>query len=234
MTENDDRKDQRDRIMRFSFSERFIHVLLFGSLIILSVTGLSLKYNDSWLAHWIIRLEGGVLFGGIIHRFAAILLLVTFAYHILSIMFTNRGHQFLQDLLPKKKDFTDFGALVKYDLGLRREGPLFDRFSCIEKFQYWATGLAIVLLGISGLMLWFETPFMMVFPKWMLDLNHLVHSFEATAVFIVLVIWHLYNVHLNPRVFPMNRVWINGMVTREEIKENHPLEYRRLYGDDKE
>jgi formate dehydrogenase subunit gamma len=226
--------DNSDRVLRFTFSERFIHVLLFGSLIILSVTGLALKYNESWPASWIIKLEGGILLGGRIHRFAAVLLIAVFAYHILSIILTERGHRFLQDMLPKKRDFADLAALVRYDLGLHPEPPLFDRFSCIEKFQYWATGVAIVMLGISGLMLWFETPFMMVFPKWTLDLNHVIHSFEATMAFLILVIWHLYNVHLDPRVFPMSRVWLDGTLSKEEIKRYHPLEYQRLYGDEKE
>jgi formate dehydrogenase subunit gamma len=174
-----------------------------------------------------------VLSGGKIHRLAAILLLGTFAYHILSIMFSKRGHEFFQDMMVTKKDLADSVNLVRYNLGLRREMPLFDRFTCIEKFQYWAAGVAIVFLGLSGFILWFETPFMIVLPKWMMDLNHVVHSFEATVVFLILVVWHLYNVHLNPRVFPMNRVWLSGTISKEDMKKDHPLEYARLYGDDK-
>jgi len=73
---------------------------------------------------------------------------------------------------------------------------------------------------------------MIILPKWTIDLNRIIHSFEATVVFLILVIWHLYNVHLNPRVFPMNRVWLTGMVTKEDMKKDHPLEYIRLFGDD--
>ena len=225
--------DNGDRIVRFTVSERTIHILLFASLIILSITGLTLKYHEAWPAQWIIRLEGGVLFGGKIHRLAAVVLIATFAYHILSIMFTRRGIGFFQDMMVRRKDFFDCVDLVRYNLGLRAQMPPFDRFSCIEKFQYWAAGAAIILLGLSGFILWFETPFMIIFPKWMMDLNHAIHSFEATIVFLILVIWHLYNVHLNPRVFPMNRAWLDGMISKEDMKKDHPLEYLRLYGDDK-
>jgi formate dehydrogenase subunit gamma len=225
--------DNGDRIVRFTVSERTIHILLFASLIILSITGLTLKYHEAWPAQWIIRLEGGVLFGGKIHRLAAVVLIGTFFYHILTIMFSRRGIGFFQDMMVRKKDIFDAEDLVRYNLGLRTDKPLFDRFSCIEKFQYWAVGVAIVLLGLSGFILWFETPFMILLPKWMMDLNRLIHSFEATIVFLILVIWHLYNVHLNPRIFPMSRVWLDGTISKEDMKRDHPLEYLRLYGDDK-
>ncbi len=224
--------NEGDRIQRFTVSERTIHILLFASLIVLSITGLTLKYHESWLAQLIIRSEGGVLFGGNIHRFAAIILVATFAYHLLTIMFSTRGHGFFQDMLVKGKDVSDAVGLVKYNLGLRPAIPPFDRFTCIEKFQYWAVGIAVVLLGLSGFILWFETPFMIVLPKWMMDLNRIIHSFEATVVFLILVVWHLYNVHLNPRVFPMSRVWLDGTVSKEDLKKDHPLEYRRLFGND--
>jgi len=225
--------DETSYVQRFTRGERAVHALLFCSLIILSVTGLTLKYHDSWLAQWIIRLEGGVLFRGKIHRLAAVVLIATFAYHLLSIVFTRRGHEFFQQMIFGRKDLSDFVELIKHNLGIRKEMPLFDRFTCIEKFQYWAAGFAVILLGLSGFMLWFETLFMTVFPKWLIDLNHLVHSFEATLGFLVLVVWHLYNVHLNPQVFPMSRSWLTGKISKEEMHRDHPLEYQRLYGNDK-
>jgi formate dehydrogenase subunit gamma len=220
-------------IQRFTPSERVVHILLFSSLIVLSVTGLTLKYHESSFAQWLIRLEGGILVRGMIHRLAALLLICTVAYHFLSIMVTKRGHEFFHDMLFGKKDLSDFINLVKYNIGIRSEMPLFDRFTCVEKFQYWAVGFSTILLGLSGFVLWFETPFMFVFPKWTIDLNRSLHSFEATVGFLVLVVWHLYNVHLNPRVFPMSRVWLDGKISLEEMKRDHPLEYERLYGKDK-
>jgi formate dehydrogenase subunit gamma len=224
--------DNKGYVERFTLSERVTHIVLFASLIILSITGLTLKYHESTVAQWIIKLEGGVLFRGQIHRFAALLLMATFAYHILSVLFSRKEHEFFHDMLLRKKDFGCFVGIFKYNLGLQKEMPAFDRFSCIEKFQYWAVGIGTVLLSLSGLVLWGETLFMMLFPKWVLDLNRIIHSFEATVGFLVLVVWHLYNVHLNPRVFPMSKVWLTGKISIEDLKRDHPLEYRRRFGND--
>jgi hypothetical protein len=38
----------------------------------------------------------------------------------------------------------------------------------------------------------------------------------------------MYNVHFNPSVFPMSRVWLTGRISLHELKENHPLEYDRM------
>ncbi|MCX8021600.1 MAG: cytochrome b/b6 domain-containing protein [Syntrophorhabdaceae bacterium] len=222
----------REYIERFTVSERIIHILLFTSLIILSITGLTLKFHETSLAQWIIKLEGGVLFRGKIHRFFALILIGVFFYHILTIMVTRRGHEFFQDMLFKRKDLIDCKGLIMYNLGLVKNMPRFGRFTPIQKIQYFAAGVSVVILGLSGFMLWFETIFMMIFPKWVIDLSRIVHSFEATLGFIILIVWHLYNVHLNPQVFPMDKSWLNGLISKEDLRERHPLEYERIYGKD--
>jgi hypothetical protein len=38
----------------------------------------------------------------------------------------------------------------------------------------------------------------------------------------------MYNVHLNPEVFPMSKIWLNGKITGHELRTLHPLEYRKI------
>jgi hypothetical protein len=38
----------------------------------------------------------------------------------------------------------------------------------------------------------------------------------------------MYNVHLSPAVFPMSRIWLTGKISRQEMMEQHPLEYEEL------
>jgi hypothetical protein len=39
---------------------------------------------------------------------------------------------------------------------------------------------------------------------------------------------HFYNVHLKPSIFPMNWAWLNGRISVEMLKHEHPLEYEKL------
>jgi cytochrome b subunit of formate dehydrogenase len=63
---------------------------------------------------------------------------------------------------------------------------------------------------------------------WALDIIRIVHGFEAILAFLAIIIWHMYNVHLNPDVFPMSKVWITGKISKEEMMEHHPLEYEEI------
>ena len=46
-------------------------------------------------------------------------------------------------------------------------------------------------------------------------------------VFLVIVIWHLYDIHLRD-AFPMDWSWINGRISVEQLKKEHPLEYEEI------
>jgi cytochrome b subunit of formate dehydrogenase len=80
----------------------------------------------------------------------------------------------------------------------------------------------------TGFFLWAKNLSFGLFPLWVYDIFKIVHSYEAILAFLAIIIWHLYNVHLNPEVFPMSRVWINGQITGDELRRLHPLEYRAL------
>jgi hypothetical protein len=55
----------------------------------------------------------------------------------------------------------------------------------------------------------------------------IIHSWEAILAFLAIIIWHMYNVHGNPSIFPMSRVWLTGKIGLSEFEENHPLEYEQ-------
>mgnify|MGYP000087981266 CR=1 FL=1 len=66
----------------------------------------------------------------------------------------------------------------------------------------------------SGLGLWFATQAMAVMPKWLFDLLAVLHGRESVVIFLLLFLWHLYDVHLRPEVFPMDWSWITGRISR--------------------
>ncbi|CUS99714.1 formate dehydrogenase subunit gamma [Candidatus Kryptonium thompsonii] len=213
------------KIQRFSLSWRIQHFLLMVSVTLLIITGFALKYHNTWLGRFLIFLEGGFEARGTLHRISAVLLFITAVYHLIYIIFTREERAEFKELLPMKKDFSDFVESVRYDIGKNEKPPMYGRYSYKEKIQYWFFFLFVVLMILSGIVLWFHNYFFGVLPKWFFDLSQALHSATATLIITFLVLWHLYLVHLSPSNFPINTSFWDGYVSEEWLRENHYLEY---------
>lgn len=219
---------ENGKVVRFSLNQRIQHLVLIVTMIILVVTGLALWCQDSWFGRLMIFLEGGIETRGTIHRISAIVLIGLCIYHLLYLLLIEEGHAQLMKIKPKVRDFSDLLNTVRFNLGNDRVKPKFGWFDFRQKFQYWGVMIGSAFMTLTGLILWFETQSMAIFPKWILDLTAVVHGYEGLLIFLVLFVWHLYNVHLSPDRFPMNQTWITGTITLDELKEHHPMEYERL------
>lgn len=71
-------------------------------------------------------------------------------YHIYYIFFVPRGKQLIRDLLPRISDAYDALNVAKYNLGISKEKPLLDRFSYIEKAEYWALIWGTFVMGLTA------------------------------------------------------------------------------------
>jgi cytochrome b subunit of formate dehydrogenase len=217
-------------IVRFTLVQRVQHIVLMIALVLLSITGLTLKFHELWLSQFLIRLEGGIEGRGLIHRGAAILLILLTFYHLLYVMFTRAGHEEFIKLLPRRKDFNDFWKAVRYNLGYGKGYPAFEKYNFVQKFQYAGVIIGSAIMIATGLVLWFENQSMAVIPKWLMDVTAVVHGYEGLLAFLVLLLWHLYLAHLNPDVFPMDRVWLTGRMSLDDLKRKHVLEYEKVAG----
>lgn len=217
-----------EELVRFSLTFRLQHIVLFASCIILIVTGLPLKFpNTAWAATFF-HLMGGVTASGMIHRIGAAGLMAVGLFHMIYITAMREGRYNFSELFPKLKDVTDVVKNVVYFLGWAKTGARFGRFSYIEKFDYWAVYWGMVVMITSGLLLWFQETAMVILPKFVIDMAHEAHSDEALLATLAIVIWHFYNVHLNPDNFPMSRTWLNGKISKEKMIHHHPLEYEKI------
>ena len=215
-------------IQRFTLNERTQHALLMGSTLTLLITGFSLLFHDLPIGRWLLWLEGGVAGRGLIHRWAAVVLMTVCAYHVAYILFTERGHAQFMHMRPRSQDVRDFLQVIRMNLGQPVERPAFDWFDYRQKFQYWAFAIAGATMVLSGLVLWFATQAMAVMPKWVFDLLAMLHGRESVVIFLLLFVWHLYDVHLRPEVFPMDWSWITGRISPSDLKARHRAEYERL------
>ncbi|MEW5806276.1 MAG: cytochrome b/b6 domain-containing protein [Acidobacteriota bacterium] len=218
---------------RFSLEQRIQHILLVVLMIILAVTGLALMYHKTWLGALMIKIEGGVEARGYIHRTAAIAMIILCLYHVWYVIFREEGHREMMHFKIRGKDFKDFFDQLRANLGLSVMAPLYDRYSYKEKFQYWGVLVGIILMTNTGFILWFEDQALTILPKWVMDLTTIIHGYQGLILFIILFLWHVYNVHLS-LPFRFNRIWLTGEISEEELKRTHPLEYERIKDSDKE
>ncbi len=218
--------------LRMNRSERMQHWALLISFTLLVFTGFMLKFPDSWWVRMIRDIGGGgervIELRSLLHRISAIVLIATAFFHVFYISFTQEGRLFIRNMVPKLKDARDVAQIVKYYLGVGKEKPRFDRFSYIEKAEYWALVWGTVVMVATGLILWFDNVSLGIFTKLGLDAATLIHYYEAILASLAIVAWHMYFVIFNPDVYPMNLSWLFGTITEEEMLEEHPLELERL------
>lgn len=216
--------------LRMTLSERIQHLGLMTSFFTLVLTGFMLKFPDAWWVTWIRDLGGEAVFNlrGLLHRIAAVVMVATSFYHIYYVVFTQRGREFIRDILFRYQDFRDMIQVLKYNLGFSKKKPKFDRFNYIEKSEYWALVWGTVIMTLTGIALWWESQFMGWFSKLFVDVCETIHYFEAWLAFLAILVWHIYYVIFNPNVYPMNFAWLTGKITEEEMEEEHPLELERI------
>ncbi len=214
-------------IERMTLSERWQHGLLAVSFIVLVYTGFALKFPDTWLFAWFVALEKGYALRSWIHRGAAIVMVLACLWHV-AYLPTRRGRSHLLAMLPRYQDVREAVQHFGYLLGLRGEPARFDRFSYIEKAEYWAVIWGSVVMVLTGFMLWFENFTLRFLAKWVLDLATLVHYYEAWLASLAILVWHFYSVIFNPDVYPMNWTWLSGKIPEDMLRHEHPREYERL------
>lgn len=213
---------------RMTLNQCIQHITLMTSFFTLVITGFPVSYPSSPAASGVVYLLGGFTVRSTLHRVAAVVLISLTIYHIFYMILTSHGRSELRALMPTLKDPLDALQMLKFYVGLAPEVPKFDRFNFIEKFEYLALAWGSVVMIVTGFALWFQNQAMIVLPKWTLDVAKVVHSYEALLAFLAIIIWHFYHVHLNPEVFPMSRVWLDGKISEHELKTLHPLEYERI------
>ena len=235
--------------VRMTLVERWQHGLLAASFILLVFTGLPLMSGDIGAIRFIAGHSGALVLRGILHRAGAVVLIADLVWHVLYTFLTERGRRNFRDRAPRASDIKDALATVGHNAGLsdflRRRGlfrrfferhpywrferiPEFGRYSFVEKFEYWSLLWGSAVMIVTGLFMWHPDLSLRLFPLWFHQVFVVIHGYEAILAFLAILIWHMYTVHLNPEVFPMSRIWLDGGITGADLRRFHPLEYRRI------
>jgi cytochrome b subunit of formate dehydrogenase len=214
-------------MVRMTLNQRWQHLVLLTSFIILVITGFALKFPDSWFAH---VFGMGEMLRGVIHRIAGVALISAGIYHIFYVIKAREGRRLLHDITPRPADGFDALKAMRYYLGLGSEKPEFGRFTYAEKAEYWALVWGTALMGLTGVMLWAKVWVGNLLARWWVDVATAVHYYEAILATLAIVVWHFYQVFFDPDVYPMNGAWLDGKMPVDYYREEHGLDTESLEG----
>ncbi len=226
---------QEKRFLRFTKYERGLHLTVILSFFGLAITGMMLKFSAEPWAQFLCRLVGGTDAAGIIHRVCA---LATFGYmaaHLHDVWRRYRRsdktlREFLlgeDSLTPRWRDVRELGQTLRWFIG---KGPMprYGRWTYWEKFDYFAVFWGVVVIGTTGLVLWFPEAATRVLPGWSINVATIIHSDEALLATGFIFTIHFFNTHFRPEKFPMDPVIFTGQMRVKELRLERPELYERL------
>ncbi|NOY63317.1 MAG: cytochrome C [Gammaproteobacteria bacterium] len=227
------RHNSGKHFQRFAWQWRVNHWTLVLSVMTLVLTGMAVLYPTTDWAMALVSLFGGPDTFGTIHRTAGVVFIVAVSGHAVLILYNffvkKRTFDWFgpDSLLPRKKDWEDMKAQFKWFFN-KGDEPHFDRWTYWEKFDYWAVYWGAIVIGTSGLMLWFSEELLLFLPGWMFNIAALAHGVEAFLAVMTLFVVHFFNNHFRPSKFPLDTVMFTGSWDLEAFKEERPEHYKRL------
>ncbi|MBI3149948.1 MAG: formate dehydrogenase subunit gamma [Betaproteobacteria bacterium] len=203
-------RDPKD-LQRYTPQERANHWVVGISFILLALSGLAFFHPAFYP---LANLLGGGTWARILHPYIGVFMAFFFVLMFL------RFHR-LNVMTKTDKEWLDrIGEMVD---GNDQNMPEQGKYNGGQKMMFWLTVLCIVLLAVSGLLMWraqFTAPINLV------RFASVVHAVAATAM-IVLIVVHVYAA-----------IWVRGTlramwygtVTRAWARQHHRAWYREMTG----
>jgi cytochrome b subunit of formate dehydrogenase len=230
---DDLQQGHKTHFLRFRVWWRLAHFVMLFSVMLLVLTGIAVHYSASAWASVLMNILGGPGVASALHRVAAIGFIIVFCGHLLYVAF-RIGQTWdtfkwfgTNSLIPNWQDFKDAAAMFRWFFG-RGPRPVFERWTYWEKFDYWAVFWGMLIIGVSGLLMWFQEATASVFPGWIFNVTTIVHGEEAFLAAVFLFTVHFFNNHFRPEKFPQDITMFTGAVPLDVYKHEHGREYQRL------
>jgi cytochrome b subunit of formate dehydrogenase/mono/diheme cytochrome c family protein len=216
--------ETKKSFIRFSIAQRIEHITLVLSFTTLGLTGLPQKYILSPVSQAVINGLGGIENIRVIHRVAATIFLLEAIYHLVVAGYKLFVRREDASMVPTIKDGRDAIESFLYNLGLRKDFPKMPRYNFAEKAEYWAMLWGLLVMALSGFMLWNPILTTNLFPGEFIPAAKVAHGGEAVLAVLAIILWHFWAVHL--KMF--NKSMFTGKMTRHEMLEEHGAELESI------
>lgn len=212
------------RYLRFPASYRLEHWWLVGCFTTLAVTGLVQKFARAGISIAIVGLLGGVESVRVIHRVAAVALMLEAVYHLGAVAYRLFVRRVRPAMLPGLDDLRAALQAFRFNLGLGGKRPQQGRYTFEEKFEYWSVVWGTLVMAVTGFMMWNPIATTRTLPGQVVPAAKAAHGGEALLAVLAILVWHMYHVHLRR----FNRSMFHGHLTEPEMVDEHPLELADL------
>ena len=210
--------------LRFSVLARIEHWVLTISFTILAITGLVQKYSSYGLSRSIIKSMGGIESVRLVHRGAAIVLMLVVVYHIGVVGYKLFVRRSRMTMLPGLHDVRAALQSLNFNLGLSKDRPKQGRYTFEEKAEYWAMVWGTLIMVITGFVLWNPIATNRILPGQFIPAAKIAHGAEAVLASVAIIVWHLYGVHV--KIF--NKSIFTGRLSEEEMEHEHAVELAEI------
>lgn len=224
--------------VRFKPVHRAAHAVLVVSFLGLAITGLPLKYSHDQWARTLSWALGGFASTGQWHRIFGLANVGCLVFYVVwfaaQLIIRSRNGvgvgavAFGPDSpVPNRRDLSDLGRMLRWFVG-RGPKPTFERWAYWEKFDLWGASADIILIGSTGIILWFPNEFGALLPGQTLNVADLIHGKLALLATGFVFAIHFFSANLRPEKFPMDISILTGLVSQEEMAEERPELVARL------
>ncbi len=205
---------------RFPLARRIEHWVMMLSFVTLGLTGLPQKFSSAGLSIAFVGILGGIENLRKIHHFAAIVMMLGTAWHILVFGYLAYVRRTRFTMLPSLQDVKDAWQAFLYNIGRAKTSPQMGRYTFEEKMEYWAFVWGAIIMGLTGFMMWNPISITRLLPGEVIPAAKAAHGGEALLAVLAIIIWHIYGVHIKR----FNKSMFTGKMSEAEMLHEHPLE----------
>lgn len=220
-------------VKRFTVTQMLFHFVLIITFMLLSVTGLAWMYIETSWGKYMAGLFGGYTQTLEVHKITGLILLAGFVMHIIYMLYKidwkniSRSLMSPDSMVFQWRDIKDFFHHLGWIIGISKQ-PRFERWSWWEKFDYWAVWWGLVIVGVTGLMLYNPVLSSDYMPGWVLNIAVWIHRIEALLAMAHIFTIHFFIEHFRPQCFPFSATMFEGSKDIEHLRQEHPAWIARM------